>query len=79
MEIQQAHVRLQKEYTSRRQALNVFEALHPDVTPVLFSAIKSDGEKVFVAEWEKLVAVISDVEYNVVIIEDLKEGIENAE
>lgn len=75
MEIQQVHVRLQKEYSSRRQALNVFETLHPDVTPVLFSAIKSDGEQVFVAEWEKLVAVISDVEYNVVKTESSQEGI----
>lgn len=78
MEIEQVQARIQKVYKTRREALNVFEALYPDFTPVLFSAIDENEQKVFVAEWEKLVAVFSDVEYTILKVEDPKEGIENA-
>lgn len=79
MEFQEVRAKVQKLYDSRRGALNVFEALHPSVTPVLFTATNEQGEEVLVAEYEKTVALCSGVEYTVLKIEDPQEGVEHEE
>jgi hypothetical protein len=79
MQVQAIKVVVQKSFDSRRHALNTFEALYPSITPALFSTNGDQGEEIYVAQYEKIVALIEGVEYSVLTVEDPKEGIENAE
>lgn len=79
MQVQTTNAVVQKTFRSRRQAMNTFEALYPNATPSLFSISDEQGEEIYLAQYEKMIALIDGVEYNIIKVEDLKEGIENAE
>lgn len=79
MQVQSINGMVQKIFHSRRHALNTLEALHPNATPRLFTIDNGQGEEIYVAQYEKMVALVEGVEYTVIKVEDPKEGIENAE
>lgn len=79
MQVQTTNALVQKTFRSRRHALNTLEALHPNATPRLFSIPDEQGEEIYVAQYEKVVALVEGVEYTVIKVEDPKEGIENEE
>lgn len=79
MQVQTINGMVQKTFHSRRHAMNTLEALHPNATPPLFSIDNGQGEQIYVAQYEKMVALVEGVEYTVIKIEDPQENIENAE
>lgn len=79
MEVVTDMVTIGKLFDTRREALNYIDAFHPEQAPRLSKVQLNSGEMKFLLEINKPVAVISGVEYSVIIIEDAKEGIENAE
>lgn len=68
-----------KIFDTRRGALNYIDVFHPEESPAMFKVQLDSGEIKYLLEIIKPVAIISDVEYSVVKIEDPQEGIENAE
>lgn len=77
MQVQKINVVVQKVFDSRCHALNTFEALYPNVAPPLFSTNGDQGQEIYVAQYEKTVALIEGVEYSVLTVEDPKEVIEH--
>ncbi len=77
MQVERGLTEVEKQFESRERALNTFGALYRDYTPNLYAGAGVDGEEIFFAKVEKEVALISDVEYTVIKIEDPTEGIEN--
>lgn len=79
MEVETGMTRIGKLFETRREALNYIDAFHPEESPKMSKARLESGEYKFLLEIEKPVALISGVEYSVIIIEDAKEILKNDE
>lgn len=79
MQVETGMAMIGKLFDTRREALNYVDAFHPDEAPHMSKVQLESGEIKFLLEITKPVALISDVEYSVLTIEDPKEITQNDE